>query len=207
MKKYLIYLHKNKINNKFYVGQTCQKPSERWGHDGINYQSQPLFYNAILKYGWDNFEHIILEEGLTAQQANERECFWGGYYHSIAPEGYNLVLGSNKQHSTSTNLHNSLSEAIKKTWEKEEYRQKVIEGRKKMWQQATPEIKEKMLANLDRSGKGWKSKQKQVLCIETGIIYPSLREAERQTGISHCNISQVCIGKRKTAGKYHWKYI
>ena len=46
-----------------------------------------------------------------------------------------------------------------------------------------------------------------VMCIETGIIYKSTREAERQTKIKHQNIGQACNGKYKTAGGYHWKYI
>ena len=46
-----------------------------------------------------------------------------------------------------------------------------------------------MLNNLDRSGKGGKARSKKVECIETGIIYESTREAERQTGIGHNNIS------------------
>lgn len=50
---------------------------------------------------------------------------------------------------------------------------------------------------------------KQVLCIETNIIYPSVREAQRQTGIDNSQISAVCNHKKnyKTAGGYHWKYI
>ena len=36
-KKYCIYMHKNTINGKVYVGQTCQKPEDRWGKDGRNY--------------------------------------------------------------------------------------------------------------------------------------------------------------------------
>ena len=46
---------------------------------------------------------------------------------------------------------------------------------------------------------------KPVRCIETGVEYPSVSEASRQTGISH--IHQVCKGDRKTAGGYHWEYI
>ena len=46
-----------------------------------------------------------------------------------------------------------------------------------------------------------------VQCIETGIIYPSVAEAERQTGIDAKLIRRVCVGKRKTTGGYHWKYI
>lgn len=43
-----------------------------------------------------------------------------------------------------------------------------------------------------------------IQCIETGIIYPSIMEARRQTRIR--NIGECCRGNRKTAGGFHWKY-
>ena len=47
-----------------------------------------------------------------------------------------------------------------------------------------------------------------VLCVETGEVYPSCMEAERQTGIKRPSISACLNGKRKTAGGYHWtKFI
>lgn len=46
-----------------------------------------------------------------------------------------------------------------------------------------------------------------ILCIETGIIYNSMNEAERKTGIPNTNISKACRGLRKTAGGYHWRKI
>lgn len=42
-----------------------------------------------------------------------------------------------------------------------------------------------------------------VLCVETGIVYPSKREAERQTGTNHANIGRA-ITKNQRAGEYHW---
>ena len=53
------------------------------------------------------------------------------------------------------------------------------------------------------------SMSKKVLCVETGVIYPSIIEAYRQTGIGQKEITNVCKGKPhyKTAGGYHWKYI
>jgi hypothetical protein len=48
---------------------------------------------------------------------------------------------------------------------------------------------------------------KKILCVETGVIYKSIREAERQTNISRSSIGEVCSGKRKSAGGYHWKYV
>lgn len=47
---------------------------------------------------------------------------------------------------------------------------------------------------------------KKVLCVETGIVYISAREAERQTGTNNGNIIKCCKGKYKTTGGYHWQY-
>ena len=46
-----------------------------------------------------------------------------------------------------------------------------------------------------------------VVCIETGITYRSLIDAEKNTGVNRICIGNCCKGKQKTAGKYHWKYI
>ena len=48
------------------------------------------------------------------------------------------------------------------------------------------------------------AKSTPVLCVETGIIYPSVHEAERQTGVNQRNISDCINGKRKSAGGFHW---
>ena len=45
-----------------------------------------------------------------------------------------------------------------------------------------------------------------IICIETNVSYFGLMEAERQTGISHSNISNCLKGKRESAGGYHWQY-
>ena len=46
-----------------------------------------------------------------------------------------------------------------------------------------------------------------IQCIETKVIYPSILEAGKQTGINHTHLGDVARGKRKTAGGYHWKFI
>lgn len=46
-----------------------------------------------------------------------------------------------------------------------------------------------------------------VICSETGVVYPSLKEAERQTGVHHPNIWCCLNGKYKTAGGYHWRKV
>ena len=72
-RKWLVYCHTNKINNKKYFGITCKTTKKRWGKDGYNYSTSPYFYNAIKKHGWDNFEHEILHTNLSEQEAKEYE--------------------------------------------------------------------------------------------------------------------------------------
>lgn len=48
---------------------------------------------------------------------------------------------------------------------------------------------------------------RKILCLETGIVYESMMEAERQTGISHNSIWKALHGERQTAGGYHWCYV
>ena len=95
---FIVYCHTNKVNSKKYIGITCQEPEVRWGYMGNNYkQSQPYFAKAIKKYGWDGFTHEILFDGLTAQEANDKEIDLIAFYHTYIgdPEcrGYNLTRG------------------------------------------------------------------------------------------------------------------
>lgn len=97
MKSYLIYKHTNKINGKCYIGQTCYTNStHRWHSNGSGYKSQQKFYRAILKYGWENFEHQILIENLTKQEADELEIAYINQFDSIE-NGYNLLIGGSGQ--------------------------------------------------------------------------------------------------------------
>lgn len=50
-------------------------------------------------------------------------------------------------------------------------------------------------------------KGKPVRCVETGIVYHSIMEAERQTDIKNTLISKCCKGYQNTAGGYHWEYV
>ena len=71
-RKYYVYMHKNKYNNKVYIGMTCLNPSNRWAN-GRGYSGNKEFYEDILKYGWNNIEHIIIASNLTKEEAQQME--------------------------------------------------------------------------------------------------------------------------------------
>lgn len=94
--KYTIYAHINKINGKIYIGQTGTKPELRWGKNGSRYVFSTHFYNAIKKYGWDNFDHIILIENLSLELANIlEEALIKEYKTMDRRYGYNMIAGGN----------------------------------------------------------------------------------------------------------------
>lgn len=73
MKKYIVYMHIFP-NDKKYIGITCKKPNARWeGGSGYNESHQPIMYNAIQKYGWENVQHKILYQNLTFEEASNIE--------------------------------------------------------------------------------------------------------------------------------------
>ena len=66
MNTYVVYKHTNKINKKVYIGITKNgdDPNKRW-RNGMGYSYNQKFFTDILKYGWDNFTHEILEKDLN----------------------------------------------------------------------------------------------------------------------------------------------
>ena len=89
---YYLYCHTNKINGKKYIGISVQSPSRRWKSNGEGYKGCPKFYNAIQKYGWDNFDHEILLTQLTHEDANKKEQEYIAQYDTIN-NGYNILVG------------------------------------------------------------------------------------------------------------------
>lgn len=90
--KYIVYMHISPSNKK-YIGITHQKPSLRWRSKGQGYKSNPVFYAAIQKYGWENFTHLILLHDLTYEEACEKEKSLIKLYDTLVPHGYNVDEG------------------------------------------------------------------------------------------------------------------
>lgn len=55
-----------------YVGSTGKTPERRW-RNGKGYALQPAFYDAILKFGWDNIQHIIVGTFKSKKDAHNKE--------------------------------------------------------------------------------------------------------------------------------------
>lgn len=101
IRKYLVYIHEFP-NGKRYIGITCRSIQERFGKDGYGYHSQPLIYNAIKKYGWNDIKHIIVKDQLSKEEACALEKELIKKYDTMNHDkGYNITAGGDG-HSTLT---------------------------------------------------------------------------------------------------------
>lgn len=121
--KYTVYMHITP-SNKRYIGITCKKTKYRW-NNGKGYKNNKHFYSAIIKYGWENIEHIILFENLTKEEAEQKEIELIKKYSSNNREyGYNIENGGKCVGRVSDETKNKLSIASKKLWADKDYRKK-----------------------------------------------------------------------------------
>ena len=201
-----IYLFKNKVNGKCYVGQTIHL-EQRLSHHIKGYRDKygkmQIIDKAIKKYGIENFDISILEEVNDCEQLDYLEKYWIKKLNCQIPNGYNVADGGlghrNYKQSEETKRKISLNNSRYWKYHKKskEHIQKIAMTKKGM---PSP-FKGKHLTEEAKI-----KKSKPCICVETNIVYYGLKEASIKTQVSYCNIYRCCNGKRKTAGGYHWQY-
>lgn len=218
---YCVYIH-TAPNGKMYIGQTSQKPEARW-NNGRGYcrrikgkYAQPLMARAVHKIPWEYWEHEVVYEGLTAEEANlyEEWLIYLGWTDN--PEyGYNIRKGGSngglseetkkkigdanrgKVHSEEQNKRHS--EIMRGRTLSEETKQKLRDA--SLGKAMSDEAKEK-LSNYHK---------KQVIQYDLNgnliKIWNSAKEAAQELGIHTSKICLCCQGKRNKTGGYKWTYV
>src|SRR5208282_2218302 len=88
-----VYLLKNLVNKKVYIGQTWKTLSERF-RNGTGYSKCYYINNAINKHGKQNFVYETLTFCGTQETADYWESYFIMKYNATNPlEGYNLRSG------------------------------------------------------------------------------------------------------------------
>ena len=73
-RNYKLYVHISPSGKRYY-GITSMNPKYRW-NNGKGYKNNKYFTSAIVLYGWDNFQHEILFNNLTENEAKLMEqCY------------------------------------------------------------------------------------------------------------------------------------
>ena len=242
---FLIYGHYCKTTGKWYVGQTSyiNDLDQRFGKNGSCYLKKvrngkykhPKFANAITKYGWDAFEHHILEYA-TPENVDEKETFWISEKKSLE-DGYNSTYGGKATHKLTEENKAKISNPVlmkdldgntlkefKSAKEAAIYigsfnNSPIIEcckGYRKttagyMWSYKNGKsIREDIIKKTKIVLEGYHIKTKVCQYDTEGNqikIFDSAIDAEVETGIKASCIYRCCRHERKTTGGYCWEYI
>ena len=220
-KRYKVYEHICP-NGKKYIGITCQELKKRWDC-GHGYKNNEYFFRAIKKYGWGNIQHISLYEGLTKEEAEQKEIELIAKNKSNNYKyGYNIANGGchNGMHSEVTKRKISENQKGRIAWNKglktgplsEEHKEKIRQaelGKKK--KPLSEEQKQYLRAlrigtRISEEHRRVISKQINQYDTKGNLIkkWNSIVEAQKTLKISHIN--RVLNGERETCGGFIWKY-
>ena len=149
-RNYTVYIHISP-NNKYYVGITANTVIRRW-NNGRGYIKNKYFYRAIKKYGWKNFQHEIVAEHLTKDEACKFEIALIKALDSTNPNyGYNFSSGGEHGgtgHVVSEETRKKIGDAFRGKPLSEECKRKLSESLK--GHAVSDETRE--LISLHRSG-------------------------------------------------------
>lgn len=215
---YCVYKH-TFPNGKIYIGISGSDLKKRWGK-GSGYLKQPLVYNAIKKYGWDNIKHEILDCNLDKAIAENKEIEYIKVFNSANRNfGYNISIGGNSNGKQSRETKLKISQKLKGRQFSDATRKKLSESAKI---KAFSEEHRKHIGDVNRGEKSkWygthltqqqkdalsKRFDKKILCVETNVIYKNFLQIERELGIDRNCVSRCVKGLFKKAGNLHWKLL
>jgi group I intron endonuclease len=232
-RRWCVYMHTCKVNNKVYVGITSQNVDKRW-QKGFGYlhknkdgtYTQPLIAKAILKYSdWDNdWEHIIFAENLSYDDARTIERLLVLLYDTRNPsKGYNICPGGEptpmygRRHS---------QESKQKMQESNKIRFQNPENHPMFGKHHSDESKKQISDNKKNPSEESRSKMSKAklklyssrdddvsefdICQydKNGTLinkFCSTTYAYQETGISASAIRNCMCGLAKTAGGYIWR--
>lgn len=191
---------------KMYIGQTVHSLEKRWIQHCVPRSSCKGLARAIKKYGKESFTVSIMSKASSLEELNHREQYYIRLFNTLAPNGYNLMTGGGNSY-LSEEAAKRKSEALKRHYlthkrpiTSEETRKKISaagKGRKK-----PPGTTEKRLKTRP-------PKKVYQYDLEGNFIaeFESLKKiSEYFKTDARSNIGPVCLGKRRKAYGFQWRY-
>lgn len=161
-------------SGKVYIG-IAKDVKHRWRANGKGYKGSTRIWYAIQKYGWNNFKHEIIADGLTREEASGLEKLTIAKYKSTDPMyGYNLTEGGYDGVPC------------------EETRRRVSAAL------SGHEVSDDVRAALSDFH------SIKVICLENMTVYKNAKEAGSALGVCSSSVGKVCSGAASNAGGYHF---
>lgn len=188
-----IYIIKNTINNKVYIGQTRTSVNQRWSEHlrHAKYGDQ-VINRAMRKYGIDKF-YIETLEICDIKVLDEREMYYIDLYNSTdKSKGYNVSLGGNTPKFKRKVL--SISELINLYVQEEFTLEEIAKKFNVSRYIISTELKNAGVSIRDRHQSAEKVSKVDSNLIEEALIKTgSLRKAAKYLGIKYSTFRKACI--------------
>jgi group I intron endonuclease len=220
----LTYKATNTLNGKFYIGSTTDFERRKKQH--LKSKASYPFQNALRKspeaFEWevweDDADDLVMEQALLDMWFGKEQCY---NLSSIAGRpGPEVCKSGGKKSALLKHLEKdadgkskAAKEMGKKGGQKSKqeklgcmgYTHDQMSQRSKAIHQKHSNLASKM--GTISAIKNSEAKSKQVICLDTGEVFPSISEASRQSGINPGGISRSCRrdGNVK-AGSFKWSF-
>ncbi len=203
-KQWCVYVHENNTNGKRYVGITSQKPANRW-RDGngygpaYGYKARTPFFNAIQKYGWDGFDHIVLLSGVAQETAMEVEKALIQIFHTTdRSHGYNLTAGGEgiSGIKLSPERVERMRQRMTGRYISGEMRRRMALAKKG----CIPWNKGKHIPKTDAQMAAARKRGRKIQTVDG--VFPSIAECARHYGIQRKTLETWLLGQRQPSKRY-----
>lgn len=203
-----LYLIRNKINSKVYVGKTYIDPSVRFiehKRHAKTKQTRPL-YRAINKYGFDNFYIEVLgkyPEGILENKEieiiKELDSYNNGYNATIGGDGRRYLSITDEDVIISYFKHKSGTKAAEELSVSRDTVERILKSH-----------------NIKLQFSGRKPVDKDILWLEQNMVYSSITDLVKEIkkinskasdSVIRTGILRVCRGDRNSYLKQHFKLI
>ena len=113
---HVLHVPESKQNGWMYIGQASDV-NKRWTKKENAYKDCTFIYREMNKYGWNAFDHIIIEDNIPDSKLNEREAYWIAKYHTCQYDpdyngGFNLTFGGDGTRGPKPSLQGKIPKNI-----------------------------------------------------------------------------------------------
>lgn len=176
-----IYLIEDTTNGMRYIGQHKYK---NFMLDN-SYHGSGRIIKKIMKKRPETLKMEYLMGVNSIEEANFFENYWIEKLNTIKPNGYNLNSGGDVNIPSEETIKRLVESHIGHKW-----------------------TEEQRIKNYEKHKNGKCSKKITQYTLDGVFVaeYPSLAQVNRDFGYSQSNLSKCCLGKRKSAYGYIWRF-
>ena len=206
----IIYLFTNKKTGNQYVGKTSQGLRKRTLQH--RRAKRTYFDRVFTKETEKDFTLEVIDKAKTDKELNEKEIYWINKLNTKFPNGDNLCDGgeTTRGYTHKECSKKRMSESKKKLelsgGKNPFYGQKHTKGtREKMKKAWTEERKKEHLKRMKETK--FNVNTKKVICLETGKVYESVKEAAEELKVAATNVSRACKSETRKCRGLTFRYF